>query len=90
MRAALIRLCSAQSDTHVVTAALKRATSELSSFQRKIFKIDDHMGIAVSGLIGDGRLLSRYMRNECINHKRALAIESPAAQATPAARDRGE
>lgn len=73
-----VQLCSpatsllpAQSDTHVVIAALKRATSELSSFQRKIFKIDDHMGIAASGLIGDGRVLSRYMRNECINHRRA-------------------
>lgn len=61
-----------QSDTHVVIAALKRATSELSSFQRKIFKIDDHMGIAASGLIGDGRVLSRYMRNECINHRRVV------------------
>lgn len=64
------RFSPGQSDTHVVIAALKRATSELSSFQRKVFKIDDHMGIAASGLIGDGRVLSRYMRNECINHRR--------------------
>lgn len=38
-----------KSDTHVVLAALKRAPSELSSYQRKAFKIDDHMGIAISG-----------------------------------------
>lgn len=59
----------AQSKTHVVLATLKRAASELSSYQRKIFKVDDHMGIAVSGLISDGRTLLRYMRNECLNHR---------------------
>ena len=58
-----------KSDTHVVLAALKRAPSELSSYQRKVFKIDDHMGIAISGLTADGRILCRYMRNECINHR---------------------
>jgi 20S proteasome subunit alpha 6 len=60
-----------QSKTHVVLATLKRAASELSSYQRKIFKVDDHMGIAVSGLISDGRTLLRYMRNECLNHRQA-------------------
>ncbi|PNH05265.1 Proteasome subunit alpha type-1-A, partial [Tetrabaena socialis] len=57
------------SDTHVVLATLKRSQSELSSFQRKVFKIDDHMGIAIAGLTGDGRSMSKYMRNECINHR---------------------
>ena len=72
-----------QSDTHVVLATLKRAPSELSSFARKIFKIDDHLGIAASGLASDGRVLCRYMRNECINHRQALhclpACQRPAA-----------
>lgn len=35
----------------------------------QIFKIDDHMGIAISGLTADGRILCRYMRNECLNHR---------------------
>ncbi|GBG59785.1 hypothetical protein CBR_g54888 [Chara braunii] len=64
-----------RSDTHVVLATLKRAASELSSYQRKIFKIDDHLGIAISGLNADGRVLSRYMRSECINH--SFVYESP-------------
>jgi hypothetical protein len=34
----------------------------------QVFKIDDHMGIAISGLTADGRILCRYMRNECLNH----------------------
>lgn len=64
-----------RSSTHVVLGTLLRAASELSSYQRKVFKIDDHMGIAIAGLNADGRVLSRYMRNECINHK--FVFESP-------------
>lgn len=58
-----------QSDTHVVLATLKRSESELSSFQKKVFKVDDHMGMAISGLTSDGRVLCKYMRNECLNHR---------------------
>lgn len=52
-----------------VIAALKRAPSELSAYQRKVFKVDDHLGVAISGLTADGRILCRYMRSECLNHK---------------------
>lgn len=55
--------------SYAVIGTIKRAPSELSSYQRKIFKIDDHMGIAISGLTADGRILCRYMRNECLNHR---------------------
>jgi len=58
-----------KSDTHVVMATLKRSESELSSFQRKVFKVDDHMGIAIAGLNADGRVLCKYMRSECLNHR---------------------
>jgi 20S proteasome subunit alpha 6 len=58
-----------KNDSFAVIATLKRAPSELSSYQRKIFKIDDHLGIAISGLTADGRILCRYMRNECLNHR---------------------
>jgi len=57
-----------RSNTHVVLAALKRSQSELASYQQKVFKIDDHVGIAISGLTADARVLSRYMRQECMNH----------------------
>jgi len=53
----------------VVLATLKRAPSDLASYQKKIFTIDNHMGIASSGLIADARLLSQYMRTECLSHK---------------------
>lgn len=64
-----------RSDTHTVLVALKRSPNELSSYQQKVFKIDQHIGISVSGLTADGRILSRYMRKECIQHK--FTYDSP-------------
>ena len=52
-----------------VLVALKRNSNELSSYQKKIFKIDDNMGIVISGLTADARTLTKYMRTECLNHK---------------------
>mmetsp|Transcript_82 Transcript_82/g.66 ORF Transcript_82/g.66 Transcript_82/m.66 type:complete len:258 (+) Transcript_82:134-907(+) len=58
-----------RSKRYVVLAALQRLPSELASHQKKIMKIDDHMGISMSGLTADGRSLVKYMRNEALNHK---------------------
>lgn len=58
-----------RSGSHVVLAALKRASNEMSSPQKKIFKLDSHMGIAIAGLMADARSLAKYMRTECLNHK---------------------
>ncbi|XP_012269932.1 proteasome subunit alpha type-1 [Athalia rosae] len=55
--------------THAVLIALKRASSELSAYQEKIIPIDSHMGITLAGLTADARMLSRYMRTECLNYK---------------------
>lgn len=68
------------SDTHVVLATLKRPESELSSHQRKVFKIDDHLGIAIAGLTADGRILCRYMRNECLNYRFMLESAMPVSR----------
>ena len=57
-----------RSKTHVVLACVNKSQCELSSHQRKIFKVDDHIGVAIAGLTADGRVLSRYMRSECINY----------------------
>lgn len=52
-----------------VILGLKRSSSELSSHQRKVFKIDNHLGIVIAGLTADARQLSGYMRSECLSHK---------------------
>lgn len=66
-----------KSDTHVILATLKRSESELASYQRKVFKVDDHMGIAISGLTADGRVLCKYMRSECLNHRYVFESAMP-------------
>jgi len=58
-----------RSKTHAVLVALRRAPSELAYHQEKLFTIDTHMGIGVSGLIADGRRLCKYMRNETLNYR---------------------
>ncbi|KAG8233923.1 hypothetical protein J437_LFUL005128 [Ladona fulva] len=55
--------------THAILIALKRASSELSAHQKKVIPIDDHLGISIAGLTADARILSRYMRTECLNHR---------------------
>uniref|UniRef100_A0A1B6CND4 Proteasome subunit alpha type n=1 Tax=Clastoptera arizonana TaxID=38151 RepID=A0A1B6CND4_9HEMI len=55
--------------THATIIALKRASSELSAYQKKIIPIDTHIGVSVAGLTADARMLSRFMRTECLNYK---------------------
>ncbi|XLS61848.1 hypothetical protein HN51_016076 [Arachis hypogaea] len=57
-----------------VTCLIQRK-SITNGFNKKIFKVHDHIGIAIAELIADGRVLSRYMRNECINN--SYTYESP-------------
>ncbi|VVB01144.1 unnamed protein product [Arabis nemorensis] len=64
-----------RSRNHVVLACVNKVQSELSSHQRKIFKVNDHIGVIITGFTADGRVLSRYMRSESINH--SFTYESP-------------
>lgn len=81
------------SANHVVLVALKRNDEELGSYQKKIIKVDDHMGIALAGLAPDARVLSNYLRKLAMNSKlvfnrplltskAALAIADKAQQNT--------
>ncbi|KAG0003429.1 Proteasome subunit alpha 1, partial [Entomortierella chlamydospora] len=58
-----------RSNTHVVLLALKRSSGELASHQQKLFRIDNHVGIAIAGLVSDARVLSNFMRTECMKSK---------------------
>lgn len=64
-----------RSSSHAVLAAVNKAASDLASHQRKVFRAADHVGVAIAGLTADGRVLSRFLRNECINH--SFVYESP-------------
>ncbi|GFQ74352.1 proteasome subunit alpha type-1 [Trichonephila clavata] len=58
-----------KNSNYAVLVALKRASSELSAHQKKIIPIDNHCGIAIAGLTADARLLSKYMRTECLQNR---------------------
>lgn len=68
------------SNTHVVLAALKRSPHDLASYQKKLLKIDDHIGVAIAGLNADARSLAKYMRTECLNHKYTFGANMPASR----------
>jgi len=58
-----------RNDDFCVLGGIKRAPNPLASFQEKLFEIDSHMGIGMSGLTADARSLVKYMRSEALNHK---------------------
>jgi len=69
-----------RSKTHTVLGALKRSVSELSSYQKKLMEIDDHIGIGIAGLTADARSLAKWMRNETLNHKYVYGKPMPSGR----------
>lgn len=58
----------------------QRNAEELSSYQKKLFSVDEHAGIAIAGLTSDARVLSNFMKQQCLGHRltygRAMPIRS--------------
>lgn len=48
---------------------LQRNAEELSSYQKKLFPIDSHVGIGIAGLTSDARVLSNFMKQQCLSHR---------------------
>ena len=69
-----------RSNTYAVVATLKRSPSELSSHQKKVFEIDEHIGIAIAGAASlataaTGSPLDRLATHP--THTRALLLPHP-------------
>lgn len=79
-----------RSKTHAVLVALKRAPSELASYQRKMLKIDQHMGIGFAGLTSDARVLSSYMRQLALSSRLMYARALPVSRMMSALADRAQ
>ncbi|KAI9224529.1 20S proteasome subunit alpha 6 [Blastocladiella britannica] len=79
-----------KSKTHVVLVGLQRQGGELASYQKKVLKLDNHIGIAFAGLTSDARVLSNYMRNECMRHKMVFARPLPAQRAVYSVADKAQ
>ncbi|KAK4229890.1 nucleophile aminohydrolase [Podospora fimiseda] len=65
------------SKTHAVLVAIKRNAEELSSYQKKLFPIDEHVGIAIAGLTSDARVLSNFMKQQCLGHRLSYGRNMP-------------
>ncbi|XP_057300597.1 proteasome subunit alpha type-1-like [Hydractinia symbiolongicarpus] len=69
-----------KSKDYAVLVALKRSSSELSSYQKKIISVDDHVAVSIAGLTSDGRLLSNFMRDECLNSRYVFESALPVSR----------
>lgn len=60
------------------TITIQRNTEELGSYQKKIIRIDNHLGVSLAGLAPDARILSNFLRQQSMSSKlvynRPLAV----------------
>jgi len=69
-----------KSKDYAVLVALKRSSSELSSHQKKIIAVDEHVAVSIAGLTSDGRLLGNFMRDECLNSRYVFETPLPVSR----------
>ncbi|KAK7469328.1 Proteasome subunit alpha type-6 [Stygiomarasmius scandens] len=79
-----------RSKTHSVLLALKRSSGELASYQQKMFRIDDHVGIAIAGLTSDARVLSNFMRQQAMSSKMVFNRPAPVNRLVSAIADKAQ
>ena len=56
---------------------LKKSPHDLAVHQEKVFEIDTHMGICISGMTADARFLTKFMRNACLNYSYVYGSKHP-------------
>ena len=56
---------------------LKKSPHDLAVHQEKVFEIDTHMGIVISGMTADARFLTKFMRNACLNYQYVYGSKHP-------------
>ncbi|KAK9317138.1 nucleophile aminohydrolase [Lipomyces starkeyi] len=78
------------SKTHAVVVALKRSAEELGSYQKKIIRIDDHLGIALAGLAPDARVLSNFMRQQAMSSRMIYNRPIPVSRVVSAIGDKAQ
>ncbi|KAK9247863.1 nucleophile aminohydrolase [Lipomyces tetrasporus] len=78
------------SKTHAVIVALKRSAEELGSYQKKIIRIDDHLGIALAGLSPDARVLSNFMRQQAMSSRMIYDRPIPVSRVVSAIGDKAQ
>ncbi|KAI8390890.1 20S proteasome subunit alpha 6 [Radiomyces spectabilis] len=79
-----------RSSKYAILLALKRSSGELASYQKKLIKIDDHMGIGIAGLTSDARVLSNFMRTEAMRSKMLYDRPLPVQRIVSAIADKAQ
>ncbi|UVC54753.1 proteasome subunit alpha type 1 [Theileria orientalis] len=69
-----------KSNTHLVLCALKRKISKLAQVQDKLYKVGEYIGVAMSGITSDAKMIISYMRNECLNNRFLYGCDITASQ----------
>jgi 20S proteasome subunit alpha 6 len=69
---------------------LQRNAEELSSYQKKIIEVDSHMGVAIAGLASDARVLSNYMKQQCLGSRMTYGRPMPVNRIVSQIADRAQ
>ena len=56
---------------------LKRRPHDLAVHQEKVFKVDSHMGVVISGMTADARIITKLMQTECRNYEFTFGSKQP-------------
>lgn len=79
--ASIPRLCQNYMDIKANNCVTpQRNAEELSSYQKKLFAVDEHVGLAIAGLTSDARVLSNFMKQQCLSQRltydRAMPLDT--------------
>lgn len=69
---------------------MQRNAEELSSYQKKVIRIDDHLGIAFAGLSSDARVLLNFMKTQSLSSKMLYGRPIPLEHIVNAIGDRAQ
>ena len=61
-----LALCSG---SEAVLVSVKKNPGRLACYQEKLFKVSDSIGVAISGMTGDARILCKFMRVANAQHQ---------------------
>jgi 20S proteasome subunit alpha 6 len=69
---------------------MQRNAEELSSYQKKIIAIDEHLGLSLAGLASDARVLSNFMKQQSLSSRLTYGRAIPLERLVTAIGDRAQ
>ena len=68
----------------------QRNAEELSSYQKKIIAIDEHLGLSLAGLASDARVLSNFMKQQSLSSRLTYGRAIPLSRLVNSIGDRAQ